>query len=92
MGNKIEVGYDESGKVNYLKFQYKTVDILFEATALEAKDFVNRFREEYRIPEMEFKDMGMVKTWSYSDEARKFSISIDDYKNITLKTLFTPFP
>lgn len=87
MGNKIEIGYGESGKVTYLKFQYKTVDILFEASALEAKDFVNKFREEYGIPEMEFQDMGMVKTWSYSDENRKFSLSIDDYKNITLKAL-----
>lgn len=92
MGNKIEIGYDENGKVTTIKFQYKTVDILFEASSLEAEDFMNMFQEEYSIPEMEFQDMGMVKTWSYSDEARKFSISIDDYKNITLKTLFTPFP
>jgi hypothetical protein len=63
------------------------VDILFGASALNVEDFVDRFREEYRIPEMEFKDMGMVKTWSYSDEARKFTLSIDDYKNITLKAL-----
>ncbi len=87
MGNKIEIGYDESGKVNFIKFQYKTVDIFFKASALSAEDFVIRFREEYNIPEMEFQDMGMVKTWSYSDETRKFSISIDDYKNITLKAL-----
>jgi uncharacterized protein YuzE len=87
MGNKIEIGYDESGEVNYLKFQYKTVAILFKASALDAEGFVNRFQEEYSIPEMEFKDMGMVKTWSYSDKARKFSLSIDDYKNITLKAL-----
>jgi uncharacterized protein YuzE len=85
MGNKIEIGYDENGKVTNIKFQYKTVDILFEASSLEAEDFVNRFREEYNIPEMEFQDLGMIKTWSYSDEARKFSLSIDDYKNITLK-------
>ena len=87
MGNKIEIAYDESGKVNYLKFQYKTVDILFGASALEAEEFVNKFREEYGIPEMEFQDMGMVKIWKYSDENRKFSLSIDDYKNITLKAL-----
>ena len=87
MGNKIEVGYDENGNVNYLKFQYKTVDILFDARALSAEDFVNKFREEHGIPEMEFQDMGIVKTWSYSDEARKLSISIDDNKNITLKPL-----
>jgi hypothetical protein len=87
MGNKIEVGYDEGGKANYLKFQYKTVNILFEAGALNAEDFVNKFREEYSIPEMEFQDMGIVKTWSYSDEVRKFSVSIDDNKNITMKPL-----
>lgn len=87
MGNKIEIAYNESGKVNYLKFQYKTVDILFESGALEAEEFVNKVREECGIPEMEFEDMGMVKIWKYSDENRKFSLSIDDYKNITLKTL-----
>ena len=87
MGNKIEIGYDESGKVNYLKFQYKTVDILFDANALEEKDFVNMFREKYGLPEMTFEDMGMVKIWKYTDEERKFSLSIDDYKNITLKVL-----
>jgi len=87
MGNKIEIGYDEKGKVNYLKFQHKTVAILFDANTLSAEEFVKKFSEEYNIPEMEFQDMGIVKTWSYSDETRKFSLSIDDYKNITLKNL-----
>lgn len=87
MGNKIELGYDENGKIVYIKFQYKTVDILFEAGAISAEEFVQKFVEEYNIPEMKFEDMGMVKTWSFGDEARKFSLSIDDYKNITLKML-----
>lgn len=87
MGNKIELGYDENGKVEYIKFQYTTVAILFEAGTLEAKEFVQKFAEEYNIPEMKFEDMGMVKIWSFADEARKFSLSIDDYKNITLKML-----
>jgi hypothetical protein len=87
MGNKIEIGYNENGNVNYLKFQYKTADILFDASALNEKDFVNMFREKYGLPEMEFEDMGMVKIWKYTDEERKFSVSIDDYKNITLKVL-----
>lgn len=87
MGNKIEVGYDETGKVNYLKFQYKTVDILFEASSLNEKDFVIKFQEKYGLPEMTFEDMGMVQIWKYSDEEQKFSISIDNYKNITLKAL-----
>ena len=87
MGNKIEIGYDESGKVNYLKFQYKTVDILFDASKLEAEEFVNMFREKHHIPEMKFEDLGMVKIWKYSDKTNKYSISIDDYKNITLKPL-----
>ena len=87
MGNKIELGYDESGKVNYLKFQYRTVDILFDAGKMEAEEFVNMFREKHHIPEMVFEDLGMVKIWKYSDKAHKYSISIDDYKNITLKPL-----
>jgi hypothetical protein len=31
--------------------------------------------------------LGMDKIWKYSDETQKFSISIDDYKKITLKVL-----
>ncbi len=87
MGNKIELNYDESGKVVYIKFQYKTVAILFDAGAMSAEEFVQKFTEEYNIPEMEFKAMGLVKTWSCTDETRKFSLSIDDNKNITLKAL-----
>jgi hypothetical protein len=87
MGNKIELNYDENGKVVYIKFQYTTVDILFDAKALSAEEYVQKIKEEYDIPEMEFKDMGMVKTWTYSDEKRKFSLSIDDYKNTTVKPL-----
>ena len=87
MGNKIELNYDENGKVVYIKFQYKTVDILFDAGGMSAEEFVQKITEEYDIPEMEFKDMGMVKTWTYPDETRKFSLSIDDYKNITVKDL-----
>jgi len=87
MGNKIELNYDESGKVTHIKFQYKTAAILFKAGEISAEEFVDKFSEEYEIPEMEFKDMGIVKTWSYSDEIRKFSLSIDDNMNITLKKL-----
>lgn len=87
MGNKIELNYDESGKVTYIKFQYKASAILFNAGEMSAEEFVDKFSEEFGIPEMEFKDMGMVKTWSYSDEVRKFSLTVDDYMNITLKTL-----
>jgi uncharacterized protein YuzE len=87
MGNKIELNYDESGKVVYIKFQYKTVAILFGSGALSAEEFVQKFSADYNIPEMVFEDMGMVKTWSCSDETRKFSLSIDDYQNITLKVL-----
>ena len=87
MGNKIELNFDESGTVVYIKFQYKTAAILFDAGAMSAEEFVQKFSEEYNIPEMVFEDMGIVKTWSYSDETRKFSLSIDDNKNITLKVL-----
>jgi uncharacterized protein YuzE len=90
MGNKIELNYDESGKVTYIKFQYKTVAILFDAGAMSTEEFIEKFSAEYGIPSMEFKDMGMVKVWSYSDESRKFSLSIDDSQNITLKALLGP--
>ena len=87
MGNKIELSYDTKGKVEAIKLQYKTVDILFQAGALEAEDFVKKFAADQAIPEMKFEDMGMVKTWTYSNEELGYSVSIDDYKNITLKTL-----
>ncbi len=87
MGNKIELSYDTNGKVDTIKLQYKTVDILFQAGALSAEDFVKIFAADHNIPEMKFEDMGMVKTWTYSNVELGFSLSIDDYKNITLKTL-----
>ena len=87
MGNKIELGYDENGKVEYIKFQYKTVAILFEAGTMSAEEFVQKFAEDYNIQEMKFEDMGIVKTWSFTDEVRNFSLSIDDNKNITLKIM-----
>jgi len=87
MGNKIELNYDEAGKVTYIKFQYKTVAILFDAGALSTEEFIEKFSAEYEIPKMEFKDMGMVKIWSYSGESHNFSLSIDDNHNITLKAL-----
>ncbi len=87
MGNKIELNYDENGRVVYIKLQYKTVDILFQAGALGAEDFVAKFSTDHNIPEMKFEDLGMVKAWTYSSEEQGYSLSIDDYKNVTLKTL-----
>jgi len=85
MGNKIELQYDESGEVTYIKFQYKTVGILLNAGTLEASDFVQAFCADHGIPEMEFQDMGMVQTWSYQDAESGYRVSIDNYKNITLQ-------
>jgi len=87
MGNKIELNYDDNGRVVYIKLQYKTVDILFQAGALSAEDFVEKVSADHKIPEMKFEDMGMVKTWTYSSEELGYSLSIDDYKNVTLKIL-----
>jgi hypothetical protein len=87
MGNKIELNYDDDGRVVYIKFQYKTVDILFQAGALSAEDLVEKLSADHKIPEMKFEDKGMVKTWTYSSEELGYSLSIDDYKNVTLKIL-----
>ncbi len=87
MGNKIELNYDENGCVVYIKFQYKTVDILFQAGALSAEGLVEKFSADHNIAEMKFEDMGMVKAWTHSNEELGYSLSIDDYKNVTLKTL-----
>jgi hypothetical protein len=85
MGNKIEIQYTESGAANYFKFQYKTVAVLLDYGVAEPSDFVAAFREQYGIPEMEFEDMGMVKTWSHTDPDAGYKLSIDDYMNVTLQ-------
>jgi len=87
MGNKIEIAYDENEKVQEITFQYKTVNILFDSEKLEAKDFVKKFQEEYKIDKMEYKDMGFVKSWIYIDKELKIKISIDDYKNLRLQKI-----
>lgn len=85
MGNKIEIQYGDDGKANYFKFQYKTVAVLLDYGVTEPADFVAAFREQYGIPEMEFQDMGMVKTWSYTDPEAGYKLSIDDSMNVTLQ-------
>ena len=87
MGNKIEIAYDDSLEVINITFQYKTVAILFDYGNLEEGEFVEAFKKEYEIPEMKFEDMGMVKTWSYVNNEKKYKISIDDYKNLRLQVL-----
>lgn len=87
MGNKIEINYENSGKVTYVKFQYKTSAILFKYDTDDPEEFVQKFTAEFGIPKMKFEDMGMVKTWTYKNVDSKYSVSIDDYLNITLKQL-----
>lgn len=87
MGNKLEIGYNEKGKCNSITFQYKTVNILFNASKLDAKEFVQKFQKEYKIPKMEFKDMGFVKSWIYNDKKRGIKLTIDDSKNLRLQYL-----
>ena len=50
------MNYDDNGRVVYVKFQCKTVDILFQAVALSAEDLVQKFSADHKIPEMKFKD------------------------------------
>jgi len=85
MGNKIEIAYEEDEKLKELTFQYKTVNILFKAEKLSAAEFVQQFKDEFGIAEMEYKDMGFVKKWSYTDKKRNIKISIDDSKNLRLQ-------
>jgi hypothetical protein len=85
MGNKIEVAYDDSLKATNITFQYKTVAILFDYGNLDETEFVEAFRKDYKIPEMKFEDMGMVKTWGYANTEAGYKISIDDYKNVRLQ-------
>ena len=87
MGNKIEIEYDDTGKAKSITFQYKTVDILFEASEMEAEVLVEEIEEKYELPEMVFEDLGMVKIWKYVNEELKYKISVDDYKNVRLQRI-----
>ena len=87
MGNKIEIMYDDSLHANSITFQYKAVEILFDYGNQEVEQFVKTFAEEYKIPEMEFKDMGMIKNWRYINKEVGYKILIDDGKNVRLQIL-----
>ena len=85
MGNKIEIEYDDEGLAKKITFQYKTTDILFGASQLDAAELVKKIEQDYQLPEMEFENMGMVKSWSCIDEKTNTKISVDDNKNIRLQ-------
>jgi len=87
MGNKVELAYDENEIVTGITFQYKTVDILFEAGAEEAQAFVDRFCAEYGLPGMEMEDQGFVTLWTFTDEAGGYKVSVDSMKNLRLQRL-----
>jgi len=46
----------------------------------EAKDFVEKFKKEYKIPKMDYKDMGFVKSWIYEDEKRCLNLKASIFK------------
>ena len=85
MGNKVEVAYDENETVTSITFQYKTVDILFDAGGEDAEAFVGRFCDEYRLPEMEMEDQGFVTLWTVVMEAGEYKVSIDSMKNLRIQ-------
>jgi len=87
MGNKIDIFYNIKGKVNDITFQYKTVDILFEATEFTAEMFMQYISEKYELPEMKFKDQGFVKSWIYQNKKLNYKISIDNNKNLRLQNI-----
>ena len=87
MGNKIEIEYDDTGKAKSITFQYTTVDILFEASDMEAEILVKEIEKKYKLPEMVFEDLGMIKIWKYVNEELKYKISVDDYKNVRLQRI-----
>ena len=82
MGNKIEINYDDNGLAKSFLFQYTTVDILFTAADKTVEEFVDEFRKEYSILEMEFEDSGFVKLWKYISIG--YQITIDNNKNLRL--------
>ena len=87
MGNLLEIGYDENEKCNDITFQYKTVNILFDAAKLDVEAFIQKLQKDYNIPEMEYHDMGVVKIWKYEDTEQGIKISVDNNKNLRLQYL-----
>ena len=87
MSNKIDIMYDESGKANYITFEYKATNILFDAAQITAEALVKKIQKELKIPEMEFQDMGIVKTWSYIYEKENIKLSVDGSKNVRLQLI-----
>lgn len=85
MGNKIEIAYADSLVATSITFQYTTVAVLFEYGNLDETEFVEAFKKDYNIPEMKFKDMGMVKIWSYVNTEAGYQVTIDDSKNLRLQ-------
>ena len=85
MGNKIEIEYDDAGKARNITFQYKTVDILFEASDMEAEALVKLIEKKYLLPELIFEDQGFIKIWTFINEKLEYKISVDDYKNLRLQ-------
>ncbi len=84
MSNKIDIMYDDEGIANSITFEYKTVNILFDANQMNAEDLVRMLEEQLQI-EMEFKDLGVVKSWLYNFENENIKLSVDDNKNIRLQ-------
>lgn len=86
-GNKIDIIYDESGKVTGITFQYKTVNILFDCSKKSAEEFVRSLTTTYDLPEMEMKDMGVVKSWKCKSDNLGIQILVDDSKNLRIQKL-----
>lgn len=86
-GNKIDIIYDESGEVTGITFQYKTVNILFNCSQKSAEEFVRSLINTYDLPDMEMKDMGIVKSWKCKPDNLGIQILVDDSKNLRIQKL-----
>jgi len=80
-GNKIDIMYNDEGIAHSITFEYKTVNILFDAAQMNAEDLARKLKEQLRI-EMEFKDLGVMKSCLYNFEKENIKLSVDDNKNI----------
>ncbi len=87
ISNKIDIMYNEEGIANYITFEYKTVNILFDAAQMSAEELVKKVEGILHIPEMEFNDTGMVKTWSCIYVKEQIKVSVDESKNIRLQEM-----
>ena len=85
MGNKIDILYDDNGKVNSITFQYKTVDILLNASGIDPAGLAEKLTKDLGIKGFKQVPVGTGKGYEYT--GGKVKITVDSYRNIKMQVL-----